>query len=169
MSLKDIEEKIVVVMLALLIILVFLAAGLRWFGLSMAWSVDIAQLLFVWVCFIGADLALRTNSHVGVDMLTKRLPLSVQNITLLFCNLLIMAFLLMVLFFGSKLCIENYQRHFNTIPISYSFVTLSAPVGALLMSLTTIGRIKDNVMNTIRKDYSSLKKQENLDGGGQIL
>ncbi len=169
MLMKNIEEKIVVVLLALLIILVFIAASLRWFGVSVAWSIDIAQLLFVWVCFIGADLALRSNSHVGVDMLTKKLPLSIQNITLLFCNLLIFAFLIMVLFFGSKLCIENYQRNFNTIPISYSFVTLSAPVGAFLMGLTTIGRIKNNIKNIIHKDYSSLIKKETLEDGGQTL
>lgn len=168
MSIKIIEESIVVVLLALLIILVFIAASLRWFGISVAWSIDTAQLLFVWVCFIGADLALRTNRHVGVDMLIKKFPFGIQNSINLFCNILIFGFLMIVLYFGLTLCIDNYQRHFNTIPISYSFVTGSAPVGSLLMGLTIIGRIKNNVMNIIHKDYSSLKKEQTLEGG-QII
>jgi TRAP-type C4-dicarboxylate transport system permease small subunit len=163
--LKNIEEKLVVMLIALLIILVFLAASLRWFGVQVAWSIDIAQLLFAWICFVGGDLALRNNKHVGVDMLTSKFPLSVQNVILLFNNLLILSFLGMLFSYGLKLCIENYQRNFNTIPVSYSTVTLSVVVGSILMLLTTIGRIKKNVSNIIQNDYSSLEKKEILDGG----
>lgn len=168
MTLKSIEEKIVVALLVLLIVLVFIAASLRWFGVPVAWSIDIAQLLFAWVCFIGADLALRNNKHVGVDMLVKRFPLSVQNVILLINSVLIMVFLIMTFVYGSKLCTENYARTFNTIPISYSLVTLSAPIGSFLMSLTIMGRIKKHITNIINKDYTSLKKNDMAEGG-QIL
>lgn len=137
-----IEERVVIVLLAMLILLVFLAASLRWFGVSVAWSIDVAQLLFAWVCFVGADLALRSESHVGVDMLTQMLPLKARNIISFLLNLMILAFVVTVFYFGSKLCIQNYQRIFNTIPISYSYVTLSAPVGSFLMGWTTVVRIK---------------------------
>ncbi len=59
------EEYFVVIFLAALIMLVFIAAVLRWFGIGVAWSMDMAQLLFAWVCFIGADLALRQNKHAS--------------------------------------------------------------------------------------------------------
>lgn len=168
MSLKKIEESIVVVLLVSLIILVFIAASLRWFGVPVAWSIDMAQLLFAWVCFIGADLAFRNDKHVGVDMLVKKFPLSIQNVILLFNSILIVIFLIMTFIYGSKLCIENYERNFNTIPVSYSLVTLSAPVGSFLMSLTVMGRIKKFITNMINKDYTSLKKKDTIDGG-QIL
>lgn len=166
-NLKNIEERIVVTFLVALIVLVFIAATLRWFGVPVAWSVDIAQLLFVWVCFIGADLALRRKKHVGVEMLVDKLPLKVQNTILLINSVLIIGFLIMIFVYGTKLCIENYERNFNTIPISYSLVTLSAPVGSFLMSLTIIGRIKELITNFINKDYSSLKQKEAE--GGQVL
>ncbi|WP_319558917.1 TRAP transporter small permease subunit [Marispirochaeta sp.] len=143
MSLKLLEERLVVVMLAMLILLVFIAASLRWFGVSVAWSIDIAQLLFSWVCFIGADLALRTDSHVGVDMLVNRLPTKLRQGLILVLDILIFGFVLLIFYFGTKLCLQNYKRTFNTIPIlSYSFVTLSAPVGAFLMGWTVVQRIR---------------------------
>ena len=44
----------------------------------------------------------------------------------------------MVVYYGVNLCIVNYDRMFNTLKISYSFATASAPVGCFLMSITTI-------------------------------
>ena len=152
MNLKSLEEQLVVVMLAMLILLVFIAASLRWFGVSVAWSIDIAQLLFSWVCFIGADLALRTDSHVGVDMLLNRFPVSLRQVLVLVLDILILAFVLIIFYFGTKLCFQNYKRTFNTVPLSYSFVTLSAPVGAFLMGLTLIQRIKQHFSSLFARE-----------------
>ncbi len=69
MSVQKIEELFVSIGLSMLILLVFLAAVLRFFGIDMSWSTDLAQLTFAWVCFVGADLALARNKHMGVDML----------------------------------------------------------------------------------------------------
>lgn len=158
------EEYFVVVFLALLILLVFFAAVLRWFGVSVAWSVDVAQMLFCWVCFIGADLALRQNKHVGFDMLTKKLPLAVQNFIRLINNVLMFALCALVVFYGTKLCIDNYQRYFNTLPISYSLVTAAGPVGCFLMLTTIVRRIYQNILNFKNKDYSELDYAQ-VEGG----
>ncbi len=154
------EEYFVVVFLAALILLVFIAAVLRWFGIGVAWSMDMAQLLFAWVCFIGADLALRQNKHVGLDMLTTRLPLPVQNLLALCNNLLMLAFCGIIVFYGTTLCIQNYQRLFNTLPMSYSLVTSAGPVGCALMFTTIIRRIFQNISNFSRRDFTELHYAE---------
>ncbi len=72
-------------------------------------------------------------------------------------NLLILSFLALVVYYGINLCIINAQRQFNTLPLSYSFVTASAPVGALLMMMTSIRRIIDhfrNMKDGIAEGYS---------------
>lgn len=164
MRLVKIEEMFVIVLLSAVVLLVFIAAVLRWFGVSVAWSIDMAQLLFVWVCFIGADLSLRLDKHIGIDILTKKLPLKVQNIISMLNNILILCFVMLIFCYGTKLGIENYKRHFNTMPISYSYVTFSAPIGSFLMIFTIFGRIKNNIMNFVRNDYSSLMKEDKLEG-----
>jgi TRAP-type transport system small permease protein len=162
--LERIEEIFECIGLSVLIILVFSAAVLRFFGVDMSWSTDLAQLSFAWVCFIGADLAMRKNRHMGVDMLVNIFPLKIRNAIYIFNNVLMLCFLLFVVYYGTNLCIINYQRTFNTLPISYSYATASGPVGGVLMVLTVSRNIVKYIKNIIKNDYSSLVKVE-VEGG----
>lgn len=168
MLLRRIESLFTGIGLAALIILVFSAASLRWFGIDMSWSIDMAQLVFAWVCFIGADLAMKQKRHMGVEMLTDKLPLPMRNGVYLFNNLLILIFLGFVVYYGTNLVMINYRRSFNTLPISYSFVTASAPVGALLMIYTTSKRIVEYVKNFVKGDFTSLETNSD-DEGGEVI
>ena len=47
---------------------------MRFFGHPLIWSVDLAQLLFIWLCFIGATRAMRERGHLGVDFLVRPFP-----------------------------------------------------------------------------------------------
>jgi TRAP-type C4-dicarboxylate transport system permease small subunit len=44
-----------------------------------AWSNELATIGFAWVVFLGAAAAARRRLHVGVDIVTARLPPSVQR------------------------------------------------------------------------------------------
>jgi TRAP-type C4-dicarboxylate transport system permease small subunit len=138
-----IEEFCVCVFLVLLILLVFVAALFRSSGIDITWSVDIAQMLFAWTTFLGADLALHKHKHIGVDLLVNSLPNTVQRMILFVLYLLMLSFLGMIVFYGARLSIVNYQRFLYTLPISYSFVTAAGPVGCLLMSATVCSHIVD--------------------------
>ena len=149
MKMQHIEEIFCSGALLILVLLVFLSASLRWFGIDMSWSIDMAQLSFAWICFIGADLAMRRKRHMGVEMFVEKLPHKLQLTIYLINSIAILVFLVFIFYYGTNLCIANYQRKFNTLPISYSFVTLSAPVGALLMSITTVRHIIEDIMRLI--------------------
>jgi TRAP-type C4-dicarboxylate transport system permease small subunit len=136
-----IEEFCVSIFLVLLILLVFFAAILRFSSIDVIWAVDVAQMLFAWTTFLGADLALHKHKHIGVDMLVNRLPNVVQRIILFFLYFLMLVFLGVIVFYGAKLCVVNYQRFFYTLPISYSFVTAAGPVGCLLMFMTVCSHL----------------------------
>lgn len=127
--------------LAAIVILVFLAALSRWFNYPLIWSVDTAQLLFGWLCFFGADAAMRHNSHIGMDILVRLLPQGAQRGIRMLLMLFTMAFLGIIAVYGFILCYHNYERLFNTIQISYSWATLSVPVGCLLMLRTTLEQL----------------------------
>ena len=93
-ALSKVETGFVCIGLLVLIATVFVAAVLRFFGIDMSWSTDLAQLTFAWVSFIGADLAMRKDKHMGVDMLTGKLPVRLQNTIRLVTYVVILAFLL---------------------------------------------------------------------------
>ncbi len=62
-------------LMALMVGLVFLNVILRaGFNSGLVWSEELARYLFVFITFIGAIGAMRSNSHLGMDIVIRRLP-----------------------------------------------------------------------------------------------
>jgi TRAP-type C4-dicarboxylate transport system permease small subunit len=136
-----IEEIISKILICAVVSLVFTAACGRWLGVPMPLAVDLAQLLFIWVCFLGTNQALRRNQHLGVEMFHDRLPGSVQNmLAIVFCALSI-GFLCFLLIKGIELTRLNTERTFSDSQLSYSLVTAAVPVGSALLIWTFLRKI----------------------------
>lgn len=142
-----IETWIGVLMLAAIILLVFISAITRTFKHPIVWSVDLAQLLFVWISMFGADLALKKRAHVGVDLIAKQFPVKLQNSITLGTYILCLLFLGFIAYYGSLLCVTNFLRKYQTLQISYSFGTAAVPLGSVLMILTIIEQMTDLIKN----------------------
>ena len=135
-----IEELISRTLLALLVVLVFVPAVTRTFNRPIIWSIEIAQLLFAWLAFLGANQAMRAGAHIGVDVLTRHLPPRLRKAVDLFNLGLIAAFLAALLWYGVELTFVSVDRRFMTTNLSFAFATVAAPLGAALLLLTTTGR-----------------------------
>ena len=126
-----------------LVLLVFIAAFTRYIGYPINWSVDMAQCLFAWCTFIAADIAMRNNKLMKVDFFVAKLPDRYRNKIELLNLIIILVFLLALIGYGSYLSYTTRFRTFQGIPgFSYTWVTLSVPVGSLLMSITTALNIR---------------------------
>lgn len=154
-----IEIFIVKYAIALLTILVFGAAVARTLHHPIVWAVDAATFLFAWCVFLGADLAMRKDRLVTIDLLVDRLPNKVVFYIRLFNYLLIIIFLLALIGYGSWLSYTTRLRTFQGIPgFSYTWVTISVPIGCILMLSTTIVKIKEQIAagyQFVRKSASS--------------
>ena len=139
--LTRVEELISRVLLALLVLLVFVPAVSRTFNRPIIWSIEIAQLLFAWLAFLGANQAMRAGAHIGVDVLTRNLPPRVRQAVALFNLGLVAAFLAALLWYGVELTFVSVDRRFMTTNLSFAFATVAAPLGAALLLLTTLGRL----------------------------
>jgi TRAP-type C4-dicarboxylate transport system permease small subunit len=131
------EEGFSQFLLAVIVVLVFLAAFTRYIGMPINWSVDIAQALFVWVIFLGANQAWRSSRHIGIDIFVQRFDARTQRRVQLALYGIIAVFLLSLIASGIHITIVNAGRILQDIPISYSYVTSAVPVGSFLMLLTT--------------------------------
>ncbi|WP_133257362.1 TRAP transporter small permease [Planococcus halotolerans] len=125
---------------------VFFASVMRWAGSPLSWSIEFSQLLFVWVIFLGANRALREDSHISVDFFVKKLPDKARAVLEIIISILVMAFLIFLIIFGIQLSIENSVRLISNLPLSYSFVTLAVPIGSLLMFITLSLKLKEKIM-----------------------
>lgn len=146
-------------MFLLIVIFVFFAAVVRWFGYPVAWSVDLAKLLFVWVSFFGANIALMQEKHIGVDYFINKMPEQLKHYIMIFRAILIFVFLSFIAYYGFKLSYANYTREYQSLHISYSWATICAPLVSMLMILTILNRLYQLVFsNKIKKERSLSKK-----------
>jgi TRAP-type C4-dicarboxylate transport system permease small subunit len=133
-------------LLVLMVVLIFLGGVSRMLGYPLNWSTDFATAFFAWACFFCADVAWRRGSLMAIEFLPARLPPKVQKILRLANYLIISIFLLYLMVMGAWLAWTSRERSFQGIPeISYSWVTASAVVGGLLLLLTTLLKVRDEL------------------------
>jgi TRAP-type C4-dicarboxylate transport system permease small subunit len=140
------ETFVIKVLLVFMVGLVFVAASTRYVGYPINWSVDMAVCLFAWCTFLGGDVAMRNNKLMNVDFVIKKLPGKKRNIIEIINLLIILIFLAALIGFGAWLSYTTRFRTFQGIPgFSYTWVTLSVPIAAILMVITTILKIRDKL------------------------
>ncbi len=137
------------------VVLVFIAASTRYLGYPINWSVDVALCLFAWCTFLGGDLALRNNKLMKVDFFINRISPNKRDVVELINLLLILGFLGALIFYGIKLSYTTRFRSFQGIPwFSYTWVTLSVPVGGFLMTITTVLQLRERIKK-LKSSFSS--------------
>ena len=138
------EARIAGTLLILMVALIFLGAVMRVIGHPINWSTDAATCLFAWACFLCADIAWRRNGLMAVELVTSALPRVGQTICRYFNYALIASFLVYLIVMGTWLSWISRVRSFQGIPeVSYSWVTMSLPFGAVLLLVTTALKVRD--------------------------
>ena len=129
-----------------MVALIFLGGVSRVLGYPLNWSVDFATAFFAWACFFCADVAWRRGSLMAIEFLPARLPPMAQKALRLANYFIISAFLGYLAVMGAWLAWTSRERSFQGIPeISYSWVTSSAVVGGVLLLVTTLLKIRDEL------------------------
>jgi len=144
------EAFVAAALLVLMVILIFLGGVMRMIGHPINWSGDAATCFFAWACFLCADIAWRKNSLMSIEVLTSKLSPPLQA-TLRWINyILITGFLVYLIIMGCYLSWISRIRSFQGIPeISYSWVTMSLPVGGLLLLISTVLKMRDELQGKI--------------------
>jgi len=145
------EELLVQVFLATITFLVFSSAISRSLSVPINWAIDASMLLFAWTVFLGADVALRNTGLVKVDLIIKHLPSGAQKTLYVLWQIIIIVFLISLVLYGIPLSIESSKRLFWTLGISYSWATISVPVGSILMIITTGIRLYEAIKDSVVK------------------
>jgi len=133
------EGLLAAALLVLMVALIFLGGVSRVLGYPLNWSTDFATAFFAWAAFLCADIAWRRNSLMSIEVLTRRLPPRLESACRLVNYLIIALFLIYAIGMGVWLSWISRERSFQGIPeVSYSWVTMSMPVGAFLLLITTL-------------------------------
>lgn len=158
-----VEEIIAGLFLVAILVLIFGAAVARGLGHPLAWGMDMATFLFAWAVFFSADAAMRKDRHVNVDLFVSRLPKKLQSYIAILNHLIIAAFLGFLIAYGVRMSYLTRFRTFQGIPgFSYTWVTLSVPVGSSLLLVSTvlkIGRIVGDHRRECAAESSNARTQ----------
>ena len=141
-----IEQWIAMFLLAGITVLVFISALMRTIGLPLNWAQDAALVMFAWLSFIGGDIALHSTGLIGIDLIVRHFPKSVQKGIDIVFKVVMLAFLAVLVVNGYNYVMTGYKRLITTLNVSYAFVTASVPVGSLLMIIS----VSQNLWRSIR-------------------
>lgn len=133
---KRIEFACAALLLTLVVLLVGLAAVARAMGSPIIWSIEIAQLLFIWLCMVAADLALQERRHFGLSILLDNLSPRARRVADLVNHLVLVALLAFLLVYAVRNTILMHPRLDGAIQMHASFIHAALPVGIVLMLRT---------------------------------
>jgi TRAP-type C4-dicarboxylate transport system permease small subunit len=134
--------------LLLMVALIFTGGVARLLHHPLNWTIDLATCFFAWACFLCADIAWRRDALMSFDILGAGRSPKLRR-ALDYCNFLILGlFLCYVIYAGAWLAYVSRARSFQGIPgVSYSWVTASLPVGAVLILITTVLKAREAMQN----------------------
>ncbi len=134
----ELEELIALILVAGIAILVFISALTRTFGHPLNWAQDVALIAFAWLIFLGSDVAMRGSGLIGVDLFVKKFPHTIQKAIDIAFKSIIAVFLCALIYYGIGMTVSGWARQITSLHVSYSWVTMSVPVGSFFMLISTV-------------------------------
>lgn len=138
------ESMLAIIFLSGTVLAVFAGALARAIGSPIPMAPEIAQLMLIWTVMFGADLVMRRGEHIRVSALPDALSPRNRRVLNFVCFVTIVAFLAYVAWLGVQLAMSNWAREMGTSGLSYGWVTLALPVGAVLMILSLLRRFSEH-------------------------
>ena len=99
----------------------------------LAWSEDLAMLLFQWVVFLGAALGVKRVRHFGIELVVRKFPERVRHRVELLTPAVMAIVALVMIVQGWILLTFNRTRTFPTMDLTYTWAFLPIPLAGVLI------------------------------------
>jgi TRAP-type C4-dicarboxylate transport system permease small subunit len=134
--------------------LVFVSVLFRYvLNRPLAWTEELASLLFAWLTFVGAYVGFRTRSHIRIDTLMVLFPPAVRRTIGNCVDLCVLALLALFIWQGFMLTRTTWSLEFPALEISRGYLYVSLPIGACLMVLAILLARRDPDAAEQKKDW----------------
>jgi TRAP-type C4-dicarboxylate transport system permease small subunit len=127
-------EYLMALALSVMVVLVFGNVVLRYaFNSGFAAAEELARLMFVWLIFLGAILALRRHGHLGVEMVQARLPRPLRRACAVLSHLLMLYGLWLFLSGSWSQTVIGFDTYSTVLRYPTAFMAASGLVCAASM------------------------------------
>ncbi|HYB20477.1 MAG TPA: TRAP transporter small permease [Thermodesulfobacteriota bacterium] len=135
----NLVEGICMVLVVALAVVVFLQVFNRFIlKTPLAWSEDLAMLLFQWVAFLGAAVGVKRMRHFGIEMAVKRMSEKARRWVEILTPFIIGIVAVAMIIEGYGLIELNYRRIYSSMDLSYTWAYLPIPISGVLMIIFLI-------------------------------
>ncbi len=126
-------------------ILLFMQVVTRYvFNYSLAWTEEIAVIMFIWMCYLGFSGAVSHRKQLRIDALINAMPFKIKKtmmiasevFNMLFCGLMIWPMITIVNMMG----LSHTKTNMLGIPMTISYAIL--PIGMVLMIIRCLQECK---------------------------
>ncbi|WP_430475768.1 TRAP transporter small permease [Thalassospira lucentensis] len=139
--LKRIEFAFGGMLLVTVVVLVAVASVSRAMGSPIIWSVEMAQLIFAWLCMLAADIAMQEDRHFGLQIVREVVSPRVADVIEIFNIVVIIGFLGFLLYYAWGNMILMHPRLVGAAQINASYIHASMVAGLLLMMRTMVSQL----------------------------
>lgn len=101
------------------------------FGRSFDWADEISRLLFVWTIFLALPLGIPKGAHVGVGLLTERLPPHIRKPLFRLMCVLCAVLLAVVAWEALLLTLEQWEEPLSTLDASVALFMVPVVIGSV--------------------------------------
>ena len=133
--------------LATLVTLTVLSVVARYvFGSPLHWLEEVSGLLMIWIVMAGAIVCERDSHHLAISMLTDLIPKRIRAAVETVITVLSIATLLYVAWLGWQLSIGARKKLTDILEISWFWIDLAVPVGAVGAAIYMLRSLKSSVL-----------------------
>ena len=146
--LRRIEFACAAILLIAVVILVGVASVARALGSPIIWSIEVAQLLFLWLCIISIDLALQQERHFGISLILDNVPVAGRKAIEIINFIVMIGLLAYLLQFAWRNMILMHPRLDGALQTPGSYFHASMVVGFVLMIRTLTVKLVACIRNS---------------------
>ncbi len=96
---------------------------------SMGWADEVSRLMFVWSIFLAIPLGIKLGVHIGIEMVTARLPAAVQDVLGRAVALLSAALMALVTYEAAVITWDQWDEQMASVNASAALFILALAVG----------------------------------------
>jgi TRAP-type C4-dicarboxylate transport system permease small subunit len=110
------------------------------FGSPFTWSEELGRYTFVWMSFLGMAVGMKYGSHIALDILEKKLTGVSQKSLVLFNNLLLTVFGVLLTYSGYMLVQVGSRQTSPSLGIPMQFVYMVIPISGVILLYFVISK-----------------------------
>jgi TRAP-type C4-dicarboxylate transport system permease small subunit len=142
LKIDRIIEKIQAIICAVLFAAILILGSIQIFGryigkIPTPWTEEFMRFSMIWLTWVGSALTIRVDGHVSVDILISYIhQYKARTFFFVLARLLCVVFLILFLPHAVSLIFRSGTSMAASLPIPYSYVYMSVPVGIIMMLLS---------------------------------